>query len=60
MSTHASIETEVSGERTLQDPHLIAGLEPRAHGQFDQPVALALAQLIDDLIGDARRSDTIQ
>ena len=47
----SGIETEVSGERTLQDPHLSAGLEPGALRQLDQPVALALTQVIDDLTG---------
>src|SRR5262245_4407952 len=41
---------------TLQDPDLVAGLEPRAFGQLDQTVALALAEIIDDLISDARRT----
>ena len=31
-------------------------LEPR---QLDQPVALALAEVIDDVIGDARRLDAV-
>ena len=54
MSSHPGIEAEPSRERTLQDPHLIAGLELGALGQLDQPVALTLAEIIDDVIGDAR------
>src|SRR6516162_5614979 len=46
-------------EYERRNPHLIAGLEPGALRQFDQPVALALAQVIDDLVGDACRPDTV-
>src|SRR5262249_49420407 len=57
--SHAGIEAELSRKWTLQNPHLIAGLEPGALGQLDQPLALALTQVIDDLISDARRPDTV-
>jgi len=43
----------------LQDPHLVAGLKPRARGQLNQSVALALAEIIDDLISDAPRPHTV-
>ena len=59
VSSHASIESELSRKWTLQNPQLIAGLKPRALGQLDQIVALTLTQVIDDLIGDARRPDTV-
>jgi hypothetical protein len=59
VSSHAGIEPEVAGERTLQDPDLIARLKPRALGQLDQTVALALTQVIDDVIGNARRLDAV-
>jgi hypothetical protein len=57
--SHAGIEPEAPRKWTLQNPHLVAGLEPRALGQLDQTVALALMQVIDDLISDARRPDTV-
>ena len=46
------------GERAAQQPHPVARsqLEPR---QLDQTVALALAEVIDDVIGDGRRLDAI-
>src|SRR5262249_27977491 len=59
VSAHASIEAELSRKWTLQNPHLIAGLEAGALRQFDQPIALALAEIIADLVSDARRPDAV-
>src|SRR6516225_6415374 len=55
----ASIKPELPSERAMQDPYSVAGLEPWALGQLDQPVALALTQVIDDVIGNARRLDAV-
>src|SRR6516164_105328 len=49
----------MSGKHTLQDPHLIAGLERRALGQLDQTIALALTQVINDLTSNPRRSVSV-
>src|SRR5262249_11521004 len=48
--SHAGIEPELPREWALQDPHLVARLELGALRQLDQPVALTLAEIIDDLI----------
>jgi len=59
VSSHPGTERELPREWALQDPHLVARLELGALRQLDQPVALALAEVIDDLISDARRPDTV-
>ena len=59
VSSHPGTEPEAPRKWALQDPHLVARLELGALRQLDQPVALALAEVIDDLISDARRPDTV-
>ena len=56
---HSGLETQLPHEWAPQNPHLVAGLEPRALGELDQPVALSLAEIIYDLVGDASRPDTV-
>jgi len=55
---HVSKDRQMPGERAAQQPHPVARsqLEPR---QLNQPIALALAEVIDDLISNARRLDAI-
>src|SRR5262245_12025216 len=55
----AGAEAEVPGERTLQYSHLVARFKLVTLRKLDQTVALALTQVIDDLISDARRPDTV-
>jgi len=44
---------------TVQYTHVVARLQPGALGQLDQPVALARAEIIDNLVGNACRLDAI-
>ena len=55
----AGIEPELPRERTVQYTHVVARLQPGALGQLDQPVALARAEIIDNLVGNACRLDAI-
>src|SRR5262249_29676927 len=47
--SHAGVEAEVPGERTLQYSHLVARFKLVTLRKLDQTVALALTQVIDDL-----------
>ena len=52
----AGIEPELPRERTVQYTHVVARLQPGALGQL---VALARAEIIDNLVGNACRLDAI-
>ena len=54
------IETEASGERALQNPHLIAHVKHFAFWKPDQPVTLARSDLVDRAVGHARWLRTIE
>ena len=56
----SGIETEVSGERTLQNPHLLAHVKHFAFWKPDQPVTLARSDLVDRAVGHARWLRTIE
>jgi hypothetical protein len=59
VSSHPGIELELPREWALQDPHLVARLELGALRQLDQPVALTLAEIIDNLVGNSCRLDAV-
>ena len=56
---HPRIKTEVPRERPLQNSNLFADSKLFAPRQLDQPVALTLADLGDDLIRHLRRPATV-